>query len=224
MKRIVAIAVVLALMSNCTYSLRQYRLYARGNILELSSTIGDVIDAEERAEYDLFPEVGGFREARFYAIPEGGYEVEIITDRRKYVAVNRDTLADQILRDYFSQYNTPQYSQSNFEKKWGIIAYDILGFPITKHEVNSNLKGGCYVGAITGTGVLACLGLSVLVAALTAVSGPWGQEEVNEPLAFTIILGGALVGGLTGSLFARATDGHRALSAIEEARMPRVVD
>ena len=192
--------------------------------MELSSTIGDVLDADERAEYELFPEMGGFKEARFYSIPDGGYEVEIITDRRKYIAVNRDLQAQQILRDYFSQYKTPQYNQSNFEIKWGIIAYDILGFPITRDEVNSNLKGGCYVGAITGIGVLGCLGLSVIVAAITAVSGSWGQEEVNEPLAVGIIIGGMLIGGITGSLIARANSRHRALVAIEEARMPQVVE
>jgi hypothetical protein len=223
MKRIVAIAVVLALISNCTYSLRHYRVYARGNIIELNNTIGDVIDTEERAEYDLFPDMGGFKEARFYTIPDGGYEVEIITDRRKYVAVNRDALANQILKDYFSRYNTPQYNQGDFEKKWKIVAYDILGFPITQREVDKNIKHGCCIGATAGCG-LASLGMSGLVALVTAVSGPWGQEEVNEPLFFTILIGGTLAGVVTGSLSGGKMDRDRAIDAIGEARMPRVVE
>ena len=223
MKRIVAIAVVLALISNCTYSLRHYRVYARGNIIELNNTIGDVIDTEERAEYDLFPDMGGFKEARFYTIPDGGYEVEIITDRRKYVAVNRDALANQILKDYFFRYNTPQYNQGDFEKKWKIVTYDILGFPITQREVDSHTKMTCCIGSSAGCGIGA-LGVSFLFAWGYALDRMYMYDPAADQTCVAIIIGGTIVGLVIGALFGRKIDRERAIYVIKEARKPRVVE
>ncbi len=54
MKKTLAFIVLVALIVNCIYSLRQYNVYDRGEIIEISDKIGEVIDAEERTEYDVF--------------------------------------------------------------------------------------------------------------------------------------------------------------------------
>ena len=224
MRHVVAIVAMLALLSNCTHSLMHYRVYSRGNIMDLGDRIGEVIDAEERAEYDLFPYIDGFEEARIYAIPDGGYEMVIVTDHGKYVAVNRDLQAQQIVKDYFSRYGTSQYSRHYFENRWHIIAYDVLGFPITEAEVSKNWKAWCCLGGSLGCGLVS-FGASFALASVIAFGELSSQNAgENDELYIGGIISGTVAGMLTGALVGRAFENRRALKAIKEARKPRVFE
>lgn len=223
MRRIIAIAAISALISGCTYSLSHYRVYSRGEIIDLGDAIGEAIDAEERDAYDLFPYVAGFEEARIYAIPDGGYEVVMVTDHGEYVAVNRDLRAQQLLKDYFSRYGTPHYSRHDFERRWHIAGYDVLGFPITDAEISRNMKPWCLMGGTLGCGV-ASFGISLAIVAMAALSEISSQDAgENDELYWASVIGGTVAGMFTGALVGRAIEKQRVLNAIKEARKPRVI-
>jgi len=224
MKRIVAVVVLVMLISNCTYSLIQYRVYNRGDIIAFNNKVGDVLDAEERTEYDVFPDIEGFKEARFYAIPDGGYEVEIVTDRGKYIGVSRDVQADQILRDYFSRYHSAHFNQSDFQKRWKIVTYDALGLPITEREISRNTKPWCLIGGALGCGLVS-FGASFALASVIALGELSSQHSgENDELYVAGIIGGTVAGMFTGVLVGRMVEYRRALNAIKKARKPRVVE
>lgn len=222
MKKTLVFIVVIALLSNCAYTLKHYEVYDRREIIVVKEEIGEVIDVDERSKYDLFDNVEGFQEARFYAITDGGYEVEIVTDRGKYVAVNRDLKAIQILKDYFYRYDEISYNQKAFENRWKIIDYDTLGFAISQQEVDSHTKMTCCIGSSAGCGIGA-LGVSFLYAWGYALDHMYYDPAVDQTCV-AIIFGGTIVGFVIGSLFGRKMDRDRAIDAIGEARMPRMVD
>lgn len=223
MRRVVANVVLLSLVLNCTYSVRQYHTYDRGGIIRINDSLGEVIDAEERLEYDLFKGIEGFKEARFFAIGGGGYETEIVADHGTYITTNRDPRAIRLLEDYLSQYNTMQYGQRDFEKKWKIIGYDMLGFPITQHDVDKHSGHGCCIASSVGLG-LVTFALSAFVAwgyGIDRASDP-DQSAVNAR-CLMIVLGGTTSGLAVGHLVGRRMDRDKAIDVIREARMPRRV-
>lgn len=220
MNRVVASVLLLSVLLKCTPSLAHYRTYSRGSIIELSDKVGDSIDAMERAEFGLFPSVEGYKEALFFNIPDGGYEIQIIAEDGRYVAVNRDPDGVEILKDYFVQYDPTYKDLSSFEKKWGVVGYDVLGFPITHQEVRQGGRSGCSYVTTAGCGVVS-LGLSLLWA--------WGyglahvndadQSAVNRN-CFFIVAGGTVVGVGVGYLTGRLVDMSRSVRTIERARRP----
>lgn len=224
MRRVAAMLVMLALISNCAHSLVHYRVYSRGDIIHFGDAIGETIDAEERAEYDIFPYIDGFEEARFYAIPEGGYEVEMITEHGKYIAVNRDPRAQQILKDFFSRYGTSQYNRHEFEKRWHIVGYDVIRFPITEAEVSRNWNAWCLLGGSLGCGLVS-FGASFLLASVIALGEISSQNAGEHDELYVVgIAGGTVAGLLAGALVGKAFENRRALDAIKEARKPRRVE
>ncbi|HEX7319535.1 MAG TPA: hypothetical protein VF399_04160 [bacterium] len=138
----------------------------------LSEKLGSVIDPDIRARYNLFPDLSFtigesvdtavlFIEARFYHLGKGGYIVRLVTTKGTYQAQNTGAKAVAILQDYFISYDSIiYYNKTWFEKKWGIVDYDILGQPITIDEVekltkpNPRMKygglGAMIVGAVLG--------------------------------------------------------------------------
>ena len=223
MKKAVVFIVVIALLSNCAYNLHYYRDYKKTRPIVISPQVGETIDLEEREKFDLFHGIEDFKSAMFYVIPDGGYEVEIITEHSKLIAVNRDTNAIPIMRDYIDRYKEIKDSTSVFEEKWEIVDYDDMGQPITRDEVNS-VKGHYYR---TCCGVGGCL-LGLIPSAFLGlvVAGPWRGYFLTDPThptrGWITFFVSWTVSGLFGVLSGSALDRSRALKAIKMGRQPRV--
>ena len=222
MRRSVTCIVLLVLLySQC--SPRHYSRYSRIDVpIAISNVVGDVIDAEERAQYGLFKGIEDFEQARFYAIEEGGLCAEIQTTSSTLVAVQREPQMRFILKDYIENYESIQASNKTFEKERKIIDYDALGFPITRDEFAAVRSYSCCIIGAAGFGIVS-FGLSALIA--------WGygldhlyddQDDVNT-VCFLIAIGGTVAGLITGGLLGRVLDKGRAMDAIHESRMPRLV-
>jgi len=230
MKKTLAFIVLVALIVNCVSIPRYYVDYTRSEQIVISERVGDTIDPDERERFGLFPGIEDFKAATFYGIEGGGYEVEILTARQKLAAVNRDSKAIMILRDYTNRYEEIKESKEGFEKKWEIVAYDALVFPITKSEVNRYSNPATSSGCGCGTAVL-ITGLSSLVAAGIAMSNfnifgdgirPEDIRKANIVLVCGIVCG--IIAGIVVHSKKRASNMKTALEFIKEARKPRVVD
>jgi hypothetical protein len=216
-----ALLIVLVLL-NCTYPLKQYDVYERGGVVVLSDKVGEVIDAEERKQYGLLLGTVGFQSAVLYEIIQGGYVIEIITKDDNYVVVNRDPQGLDILRDHIDRNEEVKKSKDDFEQKWKIVDYDKVGLAITQKEVN-DMKGrgwtiGCGVAGSIGTAVLGCTVLWIygLIAALGHDRdhiNPWILIGVGLPLGVvTVVLVGISI------------EESRAINRIKQAREPRPIE
>lgn len=191
----------------------------------ISEKVGATIEPAERDKYGLFRNVKNFQSATFYELNGGGYEVEIMTAEHRYIAVNRDSLSVQILRDYIDNYETIKDSIKRFEKKWHIITYDTLGQPITRYEVGRIYYTCCCAG---GLGLAMPFGSAIVATfgeiAYTTIFFFTDWKEVDRGL---LAMGSALAGGLAGFLVGNMIDisqQQSRLKAIKEARKPRVVE
>jgi len=225
MKKTLVFIVVIALLSNCAYNLRHYRDYQKTRPIVISQQVGETIDAEEREQFDLFHGIEDFKSAMFYVIPDGGYEVEIITEHSKLVAVNRDTNAIPIMRDYLDRYEEIKDSTSAFEEKWEIVDYDDMGQPITRNEVNRvkshDYRIGCgVVGCLLGLIPSAFLGF--LVAGAEMNISPWGGELEHPEVGVIAFIAGLTVSTVLGALLGNKFESSKALKAIKMGRQPRV--
>ncbi|UCG91995.1 MAG: hypothetical protein JSV97_13215 [candidate division WOR-3 bacterium] len=189
----------------------------------ISTRVGETIDREEREYFDLFLEIANFEAAAFYEIEGGGYEVEIITEYEKLIAVNRDPNSLNILRDYIDRFEEIVVTKKYFEKKWRIKDYDDLGLPITIEEINRTMRysfivgcgvGGCLIGLLSSASVVLFRGF------LAAMSDHF-ESEGDEWLIITAATG---VGLITGSLAGYAVAKEKALTAIKKARKLRSVE
>jgi hypothetical protein len=221
MKNTRTVITFVIIMLSCTYTLRNSSSYERHELITFAKGVGHVIDAQEREQYDLFPGMKDYREAHFYETDSGGFKVEILTERGKFISVNRDVKAWQMLTDYFYQYDTQQYNRQEFEKKWKIVHYDMLGFPITQYEINKNIGHSCCICGAAGCGLVS-LGLSALAIVVVAIASD--SEEVNSTLFLTALIGGSTAGMATGCLFGNAKDREMAVNMIRQSRMPRPIE
>ncbi|MCK5608076.1 hypothetical protein KAR91_39715 [Candidatus Pacearchaeota archaeon] len=229
MKRVVAVVVLVAWLTNCapTLSTHKYHQYERGYAIIISERVGEKIDAEEREQFGLFKGVEDFESAIFYGIEDGGYEAEIRTTNSIFLAVNRDPYAFEILRDYIDGYETYMSSSEAFKKKWDVIDYDKLGFAITKSEVlqHSNL----IASTACATGCAASIfGVSLLAALAIADPGDiWGTRTPEEERNAYIALGVGIVGGIVGGIFVHnwrnTINMEKALELIKEARKAHIM-
>jgi len=199
--------VFVLLLSNCTYSLRQYDVYDRGETVEINSKIGEVLDAEERAAYDILPNIEGFKEARFYEIQGGGCEIEITTKDKKVRVVSRDPITVDVLNDYITVHDDPTTSAEDFESKWRILDYDSIGLPITEIEVNHVKKRTfryiCSVGSSVACGFIGyALGVAIF----------------GDGWLFALV--GAPIGWMPGR--GNMIDQKNAIKMIKRARLPHV--
>lgn len=223
MKKYFSIILVILVLLHCTYTFNHYEIYDRREIIAFTEKIGEVIDAEECKQYNLFHGFEDFIEARFYTIAYGGYEVEIMTDKGKYIGVNRDKQAFLILKDYFYRYNTEHFDQKEFKEKWGVIDYDVMGFPITRYEISENYTAdyslGCGAGCFLG---------SLPIAALTFfVVGDieWNRVEPKHATAAIFSSIGVIVTAtVAGVLIGKANGYKRAVDGIKKARQPHMVE
>jgi hypothetical protein len=219
MNRVVSLIIQVVVLVNCTYAPKYRTEYEKGNAITISSRVGEIIDSQERERFDLFLGMQGFETARFYAIKGGGYEVEIVTTSGTFLAVNRDSLAVRILRDYINRYEEVIGARDDFEKEWQIVSYDDLGQPITKYE-RDKLGKVVTVACCLGTGLaggLAGFGLGfIMTYSLAADASLW-------PL-IVAVGGGALLGGALGCKYGSGSNEGLALKRIKEARKPRLVE
>jgi hypothetical protein len=195
-----------------------------------------VIDADKRAELNLFPGFDGFQEAKVTVSSGGGYEVEIVTETRRYVSVNNDPDAAAILLDYTENYDEIEYDRATFKTRWGVVDYDTLGFPITNSQVNRTIGIGgssiCGCGGGLAAGLAAGIGLGAIAISQAREAGEGGADMgVGIGILFGGLAIAAIVGGVvalsTGCLtahVARAEDLKRAVEVIKEERMPRVAE
>ncbi|MCK4252335.1 hypothetical protein KAX97_12875 [candidate division WOR-3 bacterium] len=219
MKKRISLVVLLALLVNCAYTPRHYLDYQKARPIVISVQVGETIDHEEREKFDLFHGIEDFKSAMFYGIPDGGYEVEIITEHSKLIAVNRDTNAIPIMRDYIGRYEEIKDSTSAFEEKWEIVNYDDMGHPITQDEVNQAQQ---YYGCCISVSLLGILGF-VSGGFVGFLLSPSMDIEYFHYTILGAFIGGLVTGGI-GVLVGRTIDRNNALKAIREARKPRVVE
>ncbi len=220
MKKTVAFIVLVALLLNCTYTAHQYLYYERMRPLVISNRVGETIEPNEREQFGLFHGIDDFKSATFYSISHGGYEVEIITEDFKLVAINRDFQAVAIVRDYINRYDEIQESQQSFEKKWRIADYDDLGFPITHDEVSPLRRR--YTPYLFGA---SCCLLGYFPSLYIGGGIGWsaGQEE-GIGIAIGVLVGGLIASTVIGLLTGYIIDRNKPLKAIKEARKPRIVE
>ena len=219
MRIVLTSIVVITLLSNCAHNLLHYRHYQKTEQIVISARVGATIDPEERVQFNLFPEIEGFKTATFFGVAGGGYEVRIETESERYAAVNRDSLAVVILRDYINRYEKIQNARSDFEDNWKIIDYDNLGLPITQYELNRIRKPGS--GRMIGGGAC-CIGGGVISLALAELSVE--REIVSEDVAEIAFLGTWVAFTTTGVILGARVFRNRALNAIKESRKPQVIE
>ncbi len=228
--RKVIVYVVLIVFLYCQCTPRQYTGYRRiGNPVVISEVVGEVIDLEERNRYDLFHGIDDFETATFYAIKGGGLVAEIQTRYQKLAAVNRDSQSYLILREYLDNYEWIQNSRELFERKWKIVDYDVLGFPITQNEISRFSSPAASCGCILGATALVT-GIFWFSAFLALFSDDWlldPNHEENEDRASTLFLigipAGIVAGGLA-ALLANMVNKERALEKIIDSRMPQIIE
>ena len=219
MIKTVAFIVVVVLLLSCTHNLLHYRHYEKTKPIVISARVGETIDSEERQQFDLFPEIEGYKSAMLYDIAEGGYEVRIQTESTRLVAVNRDSLAVIILRDYINRYEEIQNARDDFEENWKIVDYDNLGLPITQYELNRIRKPGS--GRMIG-GATCCIGGFLTSIALAELSVE--RELVSEDVADIAFFGTWVISTATGAILGEKILRDNALKAIKESRKPRIAE
>lgn len=227
MKRIVAVVVLVVFLPNCVVRSQQksYAPQEKEYPIVPSKQAGEVIviDAEKRKELGLFPEIERFEEARFTVASSGGYEVEVVTEGNVFSGINNDTVAVAVLCDYLANYDQYRVSRETFEKKWKIVAYDELGFPITSYEARSvkNRAMPCICGG-------GCLLLgAVPIALLTMVIGggsPSGEGDMNWTAGSLVIISGVAGSILAGSALGNKISNHGAVKKIKESRKLKTVE
>lgn len=142
----------------------RYLSYARDDQpITFTDELGDVIDKAEAERYSLFTKIGNFKEAKFYPIDSGGFEIEITMGSGVIKVANMDPYAQKIMRSYFKNFDTVRNDSLPFKIKWQILDYDDYGIPITRHETrrlerNMNKR---IMGASLGFAVFNLLGLGI---------------------------------------------------------------
>jgi len=229
MRRVVAVVILVVLVLNCAPTLPQvdYLLVTREQQIIVSERVGDVIDAEEREQFGLFPTIEGFQEARFYRFGEGGYALEIATAEEKLMSVNKWSRAVLLMKDYIDNYEEYEGSPKSFAVKWQTVGYDDLGVPITKYEVDRistsrAVSCGCIGGIVAGLGV-AVFGIAAVEDYRTSGGDMGGGIGIMVGAAVLTVIAAGLAGCVTG-FGVYTSDKRRAVQTIREMRRPRVVE
>ena len=230
MRRTIAVVLLIILVLNCAPVLPQYEhpIYDRKHALVISERIGETIDPNERRQYDLFHGIEKFKEARFFALADGGYVLEITTDDEKLVSVNRHQDAILILRDYVNKSEEIYADRAAFTRRWRVLEYDTLGIPITESEVNQLVERSRRFAVI---GCFACCavptGLGFLVAHDVNSSGDTSiGAGIAGALGLMAFYSAMLIGAASGVVvyFMTYKNAEKCIRAIKELRRPRPVE
>jgi hypothetical protein len=230
MRRFVTCIVLMAFLC-CQCAPRQYGQYHKADVpIIISDVVGETIDPEERELYDLFQGVDDFEQATFYPIREGGLVAEIQTARHVLAMVAREPQMRSILREYIEEYEWIQSYKEVFERKWQIVDYDALGFPITQREMSRFSSPvancGCILGAAgAATGVFWLAALSAMTGVFENLFTPRAAAEGEraEELFFIGIGAGVVAGGIAWIITSNA-DITKAREIIKKSREPRIID
>lgn len=217
MKRLMIVLVLIGLVASCAYAPKRYNTYEKGRAVTVSHRVGVLIEAQEREQFDLLRGIQDFKTAKYYAIHGGGYIVEIVTTSEMFLAVNRDTLAVSVLRDYINRYEEVLDSRDDFEAKWQIVDYDDPGQPITRHEIGQESSAMLFGAACCLGGGIAS-GLLGYLMTYSLVSG----SSIVPMVAVTAA--GALSSGAIGLMYGSRFNEGRVLRKIKEARKPRLAE
>lgn len=229
MERMVALSVLVVLLLNCAPKLPHimYLQHVRDYRIAISARVGETIDAEERKQFDLFHAIEEFKEATFYVISGGGYELEIVTETKRLASVNHDRDAVIILREYIEKYEEIKNDRTPWESKWEIIDYDTLGVPITKHEVGRVVDRGHAIGCGVASGCVAAPVAGILLA-YAAISETEGADIGVGIGSMIVGFGlGAVAGLATGCVTGYSVyqqDRKNVVKVIKEARKPKIVE
>ena len=230
MRRVVAVVILVVLVFNCAPTLPQvdYSVVTREEPIVVSWRVGDVIDAEEREQYGLFPTVEGFQEAQFYRFREGGYALEITAEKEKLMSVNSWPSAVPLMKDYIDNYEEYEGSPESFAIKWKILNYDDLGVPITKFEIERvvsigrAVSCGCIGGLVVGLGA-ALFGAAEAEDYSTSGGEMGGGIGIMGGAVILAVIATGLAGCVTGFAVYRM-DEKNAVEKIREMRRPRIVE
>lgn len=236
MKKVISYVIIATLILNCVCTTRyavDYK-YDRTRPVPVSMRVGDAVDFDERAQFGLFPNITYFKSAVFYRIYDAGYRsgyvVEIETEDNKLLAVNYDPEARAILQDYINRYEEICDNREAFEDKWGIVAYDSLGQPITKGELERVEGQSVSVCVCLGGALGGILGFLPIFFIAWYVGGSslnvWSGESKITPLTWAILVGGTALNIYTGARLASKDDDNsdKALKKVLESRKPKIVD
>jgi len=221
MKRVVAIVVLVSFLPSCVVRTQQVNgsPQDKRSSVVFSKQAGDsiVIDAEKREQFDFFPGIEGFEEARFTVTGNGGYDLDVMTQDGRFSGTNDDTIAAAVLCDYIANYEEYNESPGAFEEKWSIVAYDELGFPITTYEVasikNRSLPWACGGGCL----LLGALPTAFLTMAIGGGS-PSGEGDMSWTAGSIVILLGVVGSIIGGSMIGNRISNSRAVKKIQESR------
>ena len=235
MERIVSLIVLVSLLVSCTTFTKSKREYTVIGPIIISERVGEVIDAQEREYYKLFPKIYirpayyTFESATYYELREGGYEVRITTNNGILVAQNHGENAVSILRDYIDNYEEIASSPKEFEKKWEIVGYDDLTQPITRGEVESIRKKRrmaitCAVGGCTVPLSVGCILAMATALTYTPEIGDTAEQLEKAEKIMLYSAGIGTVCGLTGGLIGMGVEKSMALGAVKDSRKPRLME
>ena len=235
MKRSVVVLILWVFLNNCTFAPQRGAQYAAKRRVTVSERVGETINSEERENFDLFlpeiyirPVTYQYESANIYAIPGGGYELEMVGAKHTVVVVNKDPDGIDILADYIDNYEQVVIAKDFFEDRWGIVDYDGLGLPITEKEIQMARKyaiaerkkaarkvsetwGGC-IGMAAG-GVMAIVIYSTTEREVESNGGEFGDhgclfsaaEETGIVMTSVCVFTGAgLLGWGIGALVGRS--------------------
>lgn len=209
------IPLLVLLFLQCSYSTKHNVRYAETESIPINSIVGDSIDSEEREVYNLFLGVEEFVYAKLYALGTGGYETRIHTTHGALKTAMADTSGIAMLKDYLAHYEEIKMNRARYEKRWSIVAYDGLGQPITKSEIE---KVGKPAEAVCGVGGC-CLGLGIGGYVGYKKWQPEGDAYNVVTVCFVAPCG--LAGAWAGAQIGKRIDRLQAIREIREARKPR---
>jgi len=207
MKRALVVFVLALLTVNCGLRLSQYEDAKYENPVYISGLVDDRIDSVERERYGLFPNIEGFISAALYEHPSG-WKWEILTEKQRLVAVNRDSAAVLILADYIERHEEIVTSKMEFESKWNIVDYDVLGLAITQREVvdaMERVRSGrnSYAAGLIGLGCISGASLGCLAGYSARDGGIFTNDEYDyNDLPLAAIGTGIGVGSALGVIVA----------------------
>ncbi len=218
MKKVAPFLIFSLLVSGCM------KLYYHGKEEAIKSvmiheSIGDTLDQEEAGKYGWFEDIIGFEYAVFYETKYGEFLIQIQAYEEQFISRNSNKGTIKILYDFVEKNAVYEGSIQLFERKWGIIDYDVLRMPITKDELRAT-KTCCLAGCGLGSGVLGYLPSIFLCMYVAGADYDFRNAE-NMVWGWIAFAGAEVIfisiGATTGNYI-----GHRlALRAIKKSRKPK---
>ena len=193
-------------------------------VIVISERVGEVIDAEERERFGLWPEIKGFKSATFFQLPDGSYVAEVTYEKdgeEKKDRTPQSELSIASLKDYIENYDETetQHYVPDVEKEKLVkpSMKNLVKPPTNFGKITVEILGGFGAGTLIGIGG-ALIGYQDMddhemlsVAPVGPILGfviayPIGAtigvylvgNTGNETGSFVATLGGGILGGALG--------------------------